>query len=188
MTATAERIKDIAEKHIRSRGYNDFSFREIAAEIGIKSASVHYHFRTKGDLGAAVARRYTERFMQHLQQAEEEGRSVVQLLEEYIALFRRSLVDEKRVCLCGMLGAEVDSLPDEVVEETRRFFEENLKWLQGIVSRQAGVDEASAVSQARHLLAALEGGMIVARTLQDISIFESVAHTVSAQTKERGSD
>ena len=54
-------ILDVAERRIRAHGYNGFSFREIADEIGIKSASVHYHFPTKADLAAAVAKRYRER-------------------------------------------------------------------------------------------------------------------------------
>jgi AcrR family transcriptional regulator len=59
----AEEILDVAERMARTGGYNGFSFREIAKAVGIKAASVHYHFPTKDELGAAVARRYTERFL-----------------------------------------------------------------------------------------------------------------------------
>ena len=55
MSETAERLMDLAEAHIRHRGYGGFSFRELAAEIGIKSASVHHHFPTKAAMAAAVA-------------------------------------------------------------------------------------------------------------------------------------
>jgi len=54
---TAERLMDLAEAHIRRAGYAGFSFRDLAAEIGIKSASVHHHFPTKATMAAAVARR-----------------------------------------------------------------------------------------------------------------------------------
>ena len=66
MATRATEILDAAEGFARQTGYNGFSFRDIAAEIGIKSASVHYHFPTKGDLGAALARRYAERFFERL--------------------------------------------------------------------------------------------------------------------------
>jgi len=59
---TAERLKNLAEVHIRSAGYGGFSFRGCASEIGIKSASVHHHFPTKATMAAAVARRYGDRF------------------------------------------------------------------------------------------------------------------------------
>jgi TetR/AcrR family transcriptional repressor of nem operon len=58
MNETAERLMDLAEARIREAGYRGFSFRDLAAEIGIKSASVHHHFPTKAGMAAAVARRY----------------------------------------------------------------------------------------------------------------------------------
>ena len=63
MSETAERLMDLAEARIREEGYRGFSFRELAAEIGIKSASVH-HFPTKAGMAAAVARRHGERFFE----------------------------------------------------------------------------------------------------------------------------
>ena len=60
--STAQKLMDLAEFHIRDGGYRGFSFRELAAEMGIKSASVHHHFPTKATMAAAVARRYAERF------------------------------------------------------------------------------------------------------------------------------
>ena len=55
MSGTAERLMDLAEAHIRDRGYAGFSFRDLAAEVGIKSASVHHHFPTKAKMAAVVA-------------------------------------------------------------------------------------------------------------------------------------
>jgi TetR/AcrR family transcriptional repressor of nem operon len=64
MNETAERLMDLAEARIREAGYRGFSFRDLAAEIGIKSASVHHHFPTKAGMAAAVARRYGDRFFE----------------------------------------------------------------------------------------------------------------------------
>ncbi len=50
-------IMDAAERRMQLGGFGGFSFREIAADVGIKSSSVHYHFPTKEDLAAAVIRR-----------------------------------------------------------------------------------------------------------------------------------
>ena len=51
-------IMDAAERRMQRGGFGGFSFREIAADVGIKSSSVHYHFPTKEDLSAAVIRRW----------------------------------------------------------------------------------------------------------------------------------
>ena len=53
-------IMDAAERRMQLGGFGGFSFREIAADVGIKSSSVHYHFPTKEDLAAAVIRRWAE--------------------------------------------------------------------------------------------------------------------------------
>jgi TetR/AcrR family transcriptional regulator, transcriptional repressor for nem operon len=59
---TTHRLMDLAEIRIRDAGYGGFSFRNLAADAGIKSASVHNHFPTKALMTAAVARRSADRF------------------------------------------------------------------------------------------------------------------------------
>ena len=173
----AEQIVTVAERLVRTNGYNGFSFREIASEVGIKSASVHYHFPTKADLGAAVARRYTERFLAGLGAADDPANSPEALLQRYINAYRCALVDEDLMCLCGVLGAEVDSLPPEVAREARHFFERNLEWLESVLSRiqvdgPIGPDGAS--RRALKIIAALEGAMILARNLGRNDVFEQI--------------
>src|SRR6195256_5391430 len=79
---TAQRLMDLAEAHIRDAGYGGFSFRDLAAEIGIKSASVHHHFPTKAILAAAVARRYGDRFFEMVARRHDESGG------EVIAIYR----------------------------------------------------------------------------------------------------
>src|SRR5205807_10608770 len=55
-TDMREAVMAAARATVQAQGYNALSFRELAKRVGIKSASVHYHFPTKGDLGAALAR------------------------------------------------------------------------------------------------------------------------------------
>src|SRR5579862_1588267 len=57
-SSTRDRILDIAQRLIQSRGYNAFSFDDLAEELDIRTASIHYHFPTKADLGIALLRRY----------------------------------------------------------------------------------------------------------------------------------
>ena len=57
MSETIDRLLDAAEDGMRLRGYHAVSFRELAMALGIKSASVHYYFRQKEDLGLALVAR-----------------------------------------------------------------------------------------------------------------------------------
>jgi AcrR family transcriptional regulator len=104
LNETAERLMDLAQAHIRHRGYGGFSFRELAAEIGIKSASVHYHFPTKATMAAAVARRYGDRLLAAV--AAQPNESVEDAIAAYRSAFREALDRDGRMCLCGVLGAE----------------------------------------------------------------------------------
>src|SRR5215469_14434070 len=112
VSETAERLMDLAEAHIRDAGYRGFSFRDLAAEIGIKSASVHHHFPTKAKMAAAVARRYGDRFLAAVApRPHETGEDAI---SAYRSAFRKAFERDGRMCLCGVLGAEAGVLPPEV--------------------------------------------------------------------------
>ena len=102
-------------------GYNGFSSRDIADAVGVKSASAHYHFPTKQALAAAVGRRYMTRFLDALG-APGSQLSAASALSNYVAAYRRALVDDGLMCLCGVMGAEIDNLPSVVRLEAKYFF------------------------------------------------------------------
>lgn len=160
---TADAIMDAAERRIKDAGYNGFSFREIAVEVGVKSASVHYHFPTKKALAAAVAHRYTDRFLLAVDKDFARGSPAV---EAWIAGFRRALSDDGKMCLCGALGAASRDLPGEVLIEARRFFQLGITKLA-----ETGLSKARAMQ----IIAALEGGMLLATVLENPKAFDAVA-------------
>ena len=171
-TQTAQKIMDIAERRARTSGYDGFSFREIASELGIKPASVHYHFPTKADLGAAITQRYADRFLEDLGDPEDPNRSADQLLDRFVDAYRKSVATEDLMCLCGMLGAEIAKLPDPVALNVRKFFERNVAWI-ATVFRRKGIDNPEA--SARRAVATLEGGLILARATGQLSAFDDAA-------------
>lgn len=176
--ATTVTILDAAERITQAVGYNGLSFRDVAAAAGIRSASVHYHFPTKGQLGAALARRYADRLVEHLREAEAQGLDARQLLEKYVAVFRSNLEHDGKMCLCGMLAAEIDAIPAEVRAEVRRFIELNVNWLSTVLAKAASQTAADATSfrnRAQALFGALEGAMLVARAMGDVAVFDAIA-------------
>ena len=108
---TAERILDIAEHLVQVRGFNGFSYADIASELGITTASLHYHFASKAELGSAVIARYAERFGEALAEIDRDVKDAHAKLEAYAALYAQVLRDE-RMCLCGILAAEYQTLPE----------------------------------------------------------------------------
>lgn len=161
----AEKILDAAERRIRAAGYGGFSFRDLAADVAIKSASVHHHFPTKTALAAAVARRYTDRFLQGLEAAPGPA------LPTWRDAFRTALRRDGRMCLCGVLGAEAGGLPPEVVAEVRRFFAQCIAAM-ALRLEAEGMEAEPAQQRATQALAALEGAMLVARAMDDVALFD----------------
>src|SRR5438309_620198 len=105
---TAGRILDVAERLVQSRGFNGFSYADVAAELGVTKASLHYHFPGKAELGEALINRYAGRFGEALQTIDLDGGDVHARLEAYAALYA-SVLREQRMCLCGMLAADYET-------------------------------------------------------------------------------
>jgi len=123
-STTATQILDVAERLAQTRGFNGFSYADIATELGITKAGLHYHFAGKADLGCALIERYARTFATALAQIEANERAVYAQLQQYVALYSNVLSDG-RMCLCGMLAAEYATLPDAMKRAIRQFFDDN---------------------------------------------------------------
>lgn len=167
MNDTKTQIMDIAENAIRSGGFGAFSFRVIADQLGIKSSSVHYHFRSKDDLGTAVAKRYRQRFLEALGDPEAEDS-----LRRFADLFVTAFEANDQVCLCGVLAGESGSLADPIREELLVFSTECRAWLT--TAFESG-GQTNAERRALTLFSALEGAMIFASVSGDSKEIKAVA-------------
>jgi len=166
---------------MREGGYHGFSFREIAADVGIKSASVHHHFPAKEDLASAVVDDYTERLIETLGDPCDPRQATTALLERYVGLFRHALIDDQRMCLCGLLGSETRALPDRVGAGTRNFFRRHIEWLTNVFHADASqTDRAAAEDKAMRFVASLEGALLVAQSLGDTDVFERIVGSTLA--------
>lgn len=177
VTKKHELIK-AAEHRVRKGGYANFSFRDLANDVGIKSASVHYHFATKEDLGAELARQYTDSFLASLGEPILLIKNAQNPIAHFVDHFRQALTKDKKMCLCGLLGAESDCLPDKVKYETKRFFELNLRWLETAYLAQSET-ETEAASKAMQTMSVLEGAMMISKCLDDNSLFERAIESMS---------
>ena len=173
MSDTSERILDVAEQRMRMDGYNAVSFRQLADETRIKSASVHYHFPTKEDLGVAVVERYQRNIAEVLGDPMDYPDPHARVAH-FASVFRQAKLRDGMICLCGMLGAESGGLPDAVKAAVSDFFDYCVDWLD------KALESPDAHDSACFILSSLEGAMIVAQTMGDDGIFESVSDQVTA--------
>ncbi len=182
--ATRSRILDVAEHLVQTRGFNGFSYADIAAQVGLTKASLHYHFATKAELGRTLVARYTEGFGAALERISTTIPDARAQLRAYAELYRDVLRDE-RLCLCGMVAAEYATLPVPMQEALRVFFELNERWLAQLLEQgqRAGTlsFRTSAADAARMLVGALEGEMLVARAYGDPARFTTAAELLLTQ-------
>jgi TetR/AcrR family transcriptional repressor of nem operon len=175
---TRTRILDAAERLAQVRGFNGFSYAHVADELGVTKASLHYHFTGKADLGQALINRYTERFMEALVQIDADLGSPVDKLTAYAELYA-DVLRRERMCLCGMLAAEYETLPDAMRLAIVRFFDANQRWLTAVMEQgRAGATmrfTGNADDAAETLLSGLEGALLLARPYGDAARFEAIA-------------
>lgn len=175
---TRERVLDVAERLVQQRGFNAFSYADVAAELGITKASLHYHFAGKAELGEALILRYTERFNEALAAIEATTDDAPAKLAGYLGLYREVLRG-RRMCLCGMLAAEYQTLPKPMQRAVVAFFDANETWLAHILERgrreKAMTFRGPARDAARMITSALQGAMLIARPRADLSGFQSTA-------------
>ncbi len=172
---TRETIMQTARAAVQAHGYNALSFREIAKDVGVKSASVHYYFPTKGDLAVALAGRYADEAEAYLEQLLESAREHDRMMADYVAVFRAALEQDNRMCLCGMLAAETADLPPAARTEVERFTSVNTKWLIKVLTRRHPRIARNAVeAQALAIFAGIEGAQLVARGSGDVKIFDKI--------------
>jgi TetR/AcrR family transcriptional repressor of nem operon len=172
---TRQRILDVAERLVQSRGFKGFSY---ADELGITKASLHYHFPGKAELGEALIVRYGARFMDALEELDGRVSDPRAKLEGYAGLYA-GVLRGKRMCLCGILAAEYETLPPPMRAAVVRFFDENEVWLARVLA-QGRSDatlsfDGSPSEAAQAIISGLEGAMLVARPYDDLARFQSAA-------------
>lgn len=176
--STRSRILDVSERLVQVRGYNGFSYADVAAELSVTKASLHYHFPSKAELGSAVIARYAERFADALATIDAEVAAPPAKLAAYAGLYAEVLREE-RMCLCGMLAAEYQTLPSRIRDAVIGFLDDNEAWLARVLEQGRSDGSLrfcnSAADTARSIVSALEGAMLVARPYGAVERFDTAA-------------
>jgi TetR/AcrR family transcriptional repressor of nem operon len=178
---TPARILDVAQRLMQTRGYNGFSYADVAPEIGISKASLHHHFSTKAALGAAVIERYAQQTRESLARIAAEKHAAPERLAAFAQLYADVLAED-RLCLGAMLAAEFATLPQSIQKTVRQFFKDLQGWLEHVIAAGRGAralwPQGSDTDAARVMLGGLEGAMLIARALKDIDSFNVTARTL----------
>lgn len=183
---TAAQILDIAARLLQTRGFNGFSYADIAAEIEMTKATLHYHFPTKAELGRQLIERYEQVFLGALPAVDDAPGSAAARLRRYVAIYD-GVLQAGQMCMCGMLAAEYRTLPEPMQVALKHFFDANERWLAGVLAagREGGelAFEGTPLEVARVLVGSLEGAMMLALSYGEPARFRSAGKRLLADLR-----
>ena len=181
--STAERIVSEARSLIMTRGYNGFSYADIAEAVGIRKASIHHHFPAKSDLAKAVIEQTRAVIHAQTEMLATAVPDAGDQLRGYAGYWERCIADNSApFCVAGMLAAELPSLPEDLIASVRAYFAELTGWLTRLL--KLGVEQGSvtitgtAEREADAFMSAVYGAMLSARAFGDPGRFGSVVETL----------
>lgn len=173
---TKTALLDAAETALRRRGYDGFSYADLAQAVGIRKASIHYHFQRKTQLAADVMTRYHEKVLSCCQMIDAASPNGAAKLLGFVEFYREATAGGQQLCLCVALSGTPDSLTAHVTQATNTFRSAVLAWLE-IAFEEAARDGTvsdigAAIEEAAALLALLEGAQLSARASQNVGAFD----------------
>ena len=174
ITNAREDILAAAKLVAQAHGYAGLNFRDLAEQVGIKAASIYYHFPGKADLATAVAKRYWKDAAAYLESLLLNSKKPLDALRHYPETFRWALENDNRICLCSFMSAQFDDLPDVVKTEVQAFTNVNVAWLKKALIAARIVAPKEAEKRARAIYAAIVGAQLMARSRADITLYDSL--------------
>ena len=172
---TKTKILDLAEAFLQDKGFNAFSYHDIAAQLGIKNAAVHYHYPTKEKLGIDIIQRARTRFAALQQRAVQRNDDPWHQLDLFLGIYRNNLLRQQKVCLLGSLGTDYFTLPNPTQTEIRLLVNEMLDWLTAVLEagRTSGhfTFRGEAAHKAMAFTTSLAGALPMARITDNAHYF-----------------
>lgn len=130
---TQDEIIESAERLLQEKGWNGWSYADISEEIGIKKASIHYHFKNKEALGLALIQGYQRKIFEELKKIQLSKETTHHKLEQFFQIFENVLRGHNLFCLCGMLVADFYTLSPEMRQVLLHFFDDLEGWLSSLL-------------------------------------------------------
>lgn len=165
---TREQILKVGSHLVQTRGFSAMSFGQIAEALDVKPPAIHYHFPGKTDLGLALIERYRARYRRWMDEAEDQGLSPMDSLEGYVRIATR-FRDDGKVCPVGILTAELQALPPELVPAVKAMADDLIDWVALLLRRGRAEGTFSFVGDERDaalaLNAALQGALQMSRAM-----------------------
>jgi len=176
---TQQKLIDSARHLIQTRGYNGFSYADVAEEVQVRKASIHHHFPAKADLARAVVEQSRALIVEQTKTLAGGAFNPDEQLRMYTGYWEKCIADASApFCVAGMLAAELPTLPDDLAGDVRLHFRDLSNWLEIVLTKGAQMGlfnlQGSARQEAESFMAMVYGAMLAARAYGDPKVFADI--------------
>ena len=158
-----EQILEVATELVQTRGYSAFSYQDLSDRLGITKASIHHHFRSKEDLGNAVAEKYSADVKAILAKAKQRSDDPWVQLEGYMQLVLGIIKTRDRICAAGAVQSEINVAPETMGKSMCSLAQYVIGWISQVIAngRDQGVMDfpGSPDHQAALIFSGAQGAM-----------------------------
>jgi len=186
LSSTAGSIVASARALLVMRGYNGFSYADIAETVGISKPSIHHHFPSKAALVRRVVQDYRAEAQAGLQALSQQEANPLARLQAWTSFWQACLRDGSLpFCVCAMLATEMPAIPDDVAAVVCGHFDDVSGWLAELLTEGARSGQfrlhGPARTEALAWMASIQGAMISARAYRDPELFAAISNALVAR-------
>lgn len=185
---TPAELKKVALELIQTRGYNAFSYQDLAERLKIRKASIHYHFPAKEDLGVGLLTDSLKRVSGWQDSINERGLTPLERIQAYFDYFKSISENCTRICPIGALISEWSTLPKKVQATAGAVIKRHQDWLRGVLEqgRKEGVFAARGPvgEQAQFIYASIQGALQTSRAQNNPDYYPQVTRQILEALKK----
>ncbi len=182
---TKTSLLDSAENAARTRGFDGFSYADLAQDVGIRKASIHHHFPTKAALSIALMQRYHETLEEACDTIAKTHSTGGTRLAALIDFYREALKGGKSLCLCVSFSTSRESLTPEVIAAICAFRKMMIAWLEMVFksaqTEQSILGVSNPQKEAAAALALIEGAQLASRAEESVDLFDAALELLRAR-------
>ncbi len=173
---------EIAKKQLQTKGFNGFSFQDIADTLGIKKASLHYYFSSKEDLALEIMHSYETGFAEWSKKTA--SFAPEKRLEKWFNLFFRLAEDDHKICPVGALCTDLDIFSKSTRSKILQFHERQRDWIQENLKQ--GQDSKAYKADLKIeptsdlIMSSIQGALQIARLKKNPQLVKHVAKQLMA--------
>jgi TetR/AcrR family transcriptional repressor of nem operon len=177
---TKDKLLEAAQELMLAKGYTATSVDEVCQKAGLTKGSFFHYFEGKEHLGQVVAERFFTHRKQHFQSAPFHQKKdpldrVLGLVDFFIEMSQNP--EAAKGCLLGTFVQELSNTHPSIRAVCAECFGEQAEYFKQMLdeakAKYAPRARWSTQSLAEHLLAVMQGAIIVAKAKQDPRVMEA---------------